>query len=61
MRHKEAEQQCQPKPLLVDKVGRLSMGEEIAGEGTLAMTLWMAEQEERLEAGLLIVTPPPLD
>ena len=60
MRHKEAGQPCQPRPLLVDSEGRLSMDAEAVGEETLSLTLWLAEQEERLAQGQNIETPPPL-
>lgn len=61
MPRKDQEPLCQQKPLLVDTEGNLSMDEEIAGEQTLDLMAWMAEQEERLAAGLSIETPPPLD
>ena len=52
---------CQPKPLLVDETGNLSMDAEIVGEVTMTMTEWMAMQEIRISQGLPIETPPPLD
>ena len=60
MQHNDQEPPCQRRVLLVDSQGKLSMDEEIAGEGTLSLMEWMDEQEERLAQGLPIVTPPPL-
>ena len=60
MQRNDLEPPCQRKVLLVDERGKLSMDEEIAGEGTLNLMIWMAEQEERLAQGLPIETPPPL-
>jgi hypothetical protein len=36
------------------------MDAEAVGEETLSLTLWLAEQEERLAQGQNIETPPPL-
>lgn len=60
MQHNGQEPQCQPKPLLVDSRGNLSTDGGIAGEGTLDLQAWMAEQQDRLDQGLPIETPPPL-
>ena len=60
MQHNDLEPPCPPKPLLVDSQGNLSTDADIAGEETLTLQEWMAEQEERLAQGLPIETPPPL-
>jgi len=60
MLHNDQGPQCPPKPLRVDSQGNLSTDEEIAGEGTLPLQVWIARQEGRLARGLPIETPPPL-
>ena len=60
MPRKDREPLCQRKPLVVGLGGNLSMDADIVGEETLNLMAWMAEQEERLEQGLPIETPPPL-